>query len=135
MHAIRGSCKEYTFADADGFHPHAARPLHVLRGDAALIEGLVERQIVRASIRGKALSRKEFDDHWPIIKQDLGCEEAVRLIERAKREGEFRVHSIALPCPCALASQGFSSCLCSFQPVYIGLNLLLVVTIWFESIK
>jgi hypothetical protein len=81
--------REYTFADADGFP--LMRLTHCPFCGAAhpSLRGLLDDKFYEYYFERKALSRKEFDDHWPIIKQDLGYDETMRLIakERAKREG------------------------------------------------
>ncbi|KAK9901005.1 hypothetical protein WJX75_005797 [Coccomyxa subellipsoidea] len=85
----QAAMKEYTFADADGFP--LMRLAHCPFCGAALpsLRGLLDDKLFEYRFKRKALSREEFDDYWPIIKQDLGYEETMRLIakERAKREG------------------------------------------------
>jgi hypothetical protein len=81
--------EEYTFADADGFP--LMRLAHCPFCGAGLpsLRGLLRDKRAEYVLHRKTLSRKEFQDHWPIIKQDLGYDETMRLIakERAKREG------------------------------------------------
>ena len=81
--------KEYTFADADGFPLMRLAHCPFCGSGLPSLRGLLRDKRAEYVLHRKTLSRKEFQDHWPIIKQDLGYDETMRLIakERAKREG------------------------------------------------
>lgn len=82
--------KTYTFVGADGSALLILSYCPFCAAHIPSLGPLMNERYIDYVVRERSLTDEEFDRYWPIISQDLGVEETMRLIdeERLKKTGK-----------------------------------------------